>query len=67
MREFLIALVITIIFSFCIGYGVIKLDEHSCNDYSTVTGKDTLYQAGVCYVKVNGAWHSRIELRVDND
>lgn len=47
--------------------GLDRLDKRKCEVYGQETGKETKIRYGwpdTCYVKINGQWHDRKELRV---
>ena len=41
-------------------------EERQCNTYQEVTGRDTKYLNGTCYVKDNGEWFSWPEYKLRN-
>ena len=41
-------------------------EEKQCNTYQEITGRDTRYVTGMCYIKDNGEWFAWTEYKLRN-
>lgn len=46
--------------------GVFALMKHDCGVYSRVTGFETRFEFGTCYVKQGNRFYSREEIKIRN-
>jgi len=54
-----LSVVIALLFSIMVL--IYRTDPHQCGKYSEVTGRETKFASGVCYVKDDGQWWDSAE------
>lgn len=61
MMDLIKAIFVTAVLAICIAFLSLWVTRVDCDDYSAVTGRDTKFVGGSCYVRHEDNWFTRKE------